>query len=264
MATSGDLIRTTADILGMSPVLVGSYWRYLREAGLTTKGGRGKSAPRVTSRDAALLLVACGGAGIERRNAADVAREYGEMIAADTARKLEVHYKGRIEITMDSLGDSQTAKKRREEIRWQSDGWAGDGNGRWHFEGMSVPTIQALPDRHGLTDAIAALIDSGGAHEIDRVRHKQYPDIRTYHSIDVVFRGPVPLAVISVRITGGNEFDYEEQATYCLSDQLALEAGGGAEDDFQQFRAKHGEADLEIRRSFTHETIYTIADLIKE
>jgi len=58
MATPGELIGTVARALDVSEVTVGVYYRKLREAGLVTKGGRGRSAPRSTHLDATRLLIA--------------------------------------------------------------------------------------------------------------------------------------------------------------------------------------------------------------
>lgn len=58
MATPGELISATAAALGLAEVTVSTYFKALREAGLTTRGGRGRSAPQMTVRDATHLLVA--------------------------------------------------------------------------------------------------------------------------------------------------------------------------------------------------------------
>ena len=58
MATPGQLVQVMADILGIPKATVTQYDRVLAEKGLRSKGGRGTSAARVTSRDAANLLIA--------------------------------------------------------------------------------------------------------------------------------------------------------------------------------------------------------------
>jgi hypothetical protein len=58
MATPGELVRTVASALDISEVTAGIYYRNLREAGLVTKGGRGRSAPSLTYLDASRLVIA--------------------------------------------------------------------------------------------------------------------------------------------------------------------------------------------------------------
>lgn len=62
MATSGELIRITARALQLPESTVTSYHRMLRQGGLLTKGGRGRSAPDVSASDVARLLLALLGA----------------------------------------------------------------------------------------------------------------------------------------------------------------------------------------------------------
>ena len=62
MATAGELIRLTADALQVPEATVTSYHRMLREAGLLTKGGRGRNAPQMSEIDVARLLLAMLGA----------------------------------------------------------------------------------------------------------------------------------------------------------------------------------------------------------
>ena len=58
MATPGKLVKTVATVLGVPEATVVLYDRHLAEAGMRSKSGRGKSAARVTPRDATNLLIA--------------------------------------------------------------------------------------------------------------------------------------------------------------------------------------------------------------
>jgi hypothetical protein len=62
VATPGDLVRIFAEEFRVPSVTVSGYYRALREAALVTKGGRGRSAPTSTAKDAAALMVALLGA----------------------------------------------------------------------------------------------------------------------------------------------------------------------------------------------------------
>src|SRR4051812_5015787 len=64
MGSPGELVRCVARVLKVSEATVVQYDRNLAEAGLRTKGGRGRSAARITSQDAANLLIVIAGAPI--------------------------------------------------------------------------------------------------------------------------------------------------------------------------------------------------------
>jgi hypothetical protein len=82
MATPGDLIRAMASVLGISEGTAFQFDRQLAEAGLRTKGGRGRSAAQVTAQDAANLLIAIAAAPIAGPAVKDAARTcetYGSL-----------------------------------------------------------------------------------------------------------------------------------------------------------------------------------------
>ena len=58
MANSVELVTALAEIFGKSPMSVTNQMRYLREAGMITKTGRGTSAARMNREDAVTLLAA--------------------------------------------------------------------------------------------------------------------------------------------------------------------------------------------------------------
>ena len=58
MATPGELITAVASVLGVPEATVFQFDRQLAEGGLRSKRGRGRSAARVTPRDASNLLIA--------------------------------------------------------------------------------------------------------------------------------------------------------------------------------------------------------------
>lgn len=57
MATSGEMIKIVADALQLPTATVTSYHRVLRQEGLVTKGGRGRSAAQMSAEDAAKLVI---------------------------------------------------------------------------------------------------------------------------------------------------------------------------------------------------------------
>ncbi|MDD7970218.1 hypothetical protein [Roseinatronobacter alkalisoli] len=78
-ATPGQLFERVADTFAMPLVQVKQMDRFLADAGLRTKtGGRGRNAPKVSSRDAAHLLIA---AATSRsiKDAAEMAHTFGQL-----------------------------------------------------------------------------------------------------------------------------------------------------------------------------------------
>lgn len=178
MATPGELITAIANILGIPEVTVASYYRSLREGGLVTKGGRGLSAPKMTTRDAVHLLLACGGARFERESAASVVRDYIKLRAAHSAR-----WRGEVE------------------------GWLENDEGVWILPMIQIPQLQALPPHHTFDDAFTALIEAFIAEE---------EAFKKLHLIEVVFSGPKPASRIRIDFVGTSELPPQEEETQYL------------------------------------------------
>jgi hypothetical protein len=80
MATSGDLIEIVAHALGLNPETVGVHVRNLRAASLINRRGVGKSAARMTSLDAARVLLAAAGSPLVK-DSVETVREYGALLS---------------------------------------------------------------------------------------------------------------------------------------------------------------------------------------
>lgn len=78
MATLSDLVETIAKAEGLDPATVSLIARNVREAGLITTGGRGLSAAKMTSADAANLLIAVN-ATVAARHAPQTVRVYRSL-----------------------------------------------------------------------------------------------------------------------------------------------------------------------------------------
>lgn len=74
MALFRDLIRTVSEAEGLSEMAVTGIGQYLRDAGLISKLGRGRAAAKMTSEDAAHLLI-----GV---NATALAKDAPEVVSA--------------------------------------------------------------------------------------------------------------------------------------------------------------------------------------
>ncbi|WP_331299199.1 hypothetical protein [Methylobacterium oryzae] len=66
MALLSDLVRIVAEVEGLEEVSVGIFARAAREAGFISQGGRGRSAAKMTARDAVNLLIAVNGCSLAR------------------------------------------------------------------------------------------------------------------------------------------------------------------------------------------------------
>src|ERR1700680_4344941 len=123
MATPGELVHIIANVLGIPEATVVQYDRNLAAAGLRTKGGRGRSAAKVTSRDAANLLIAIGGAPISGATVKET------RTTCDLYRTLRTF-------------ESGTSPSNFSRFKSQ------------------LPTLGRLPREHSFGDAIAELVDS--------------------------------------------------------------------------------------------------------
>ena len=84
MAFPGQLVQVMADVLGVSKATAVQYDRMLAENGLRSKHGRGTSAAKVNSEDAANLLItlaASASLGETPNNAVHVCKKFGSFVS---------------------------------------------------------------------------------------------------------------------------------------------------------------------------------------
>jgi len=152
MATPGQLVQVMADTLGISKATVTQYDRVLAENGLRSRGGRGTSAARITSRDGANLLIALAVSPILSSS------------AKDAAANCEAY------ASLPVLG--------------------GDLSTRKNFAKFGLPTLADLPKGHSFGDALSALIDAAAKGEVFKLPGgKQHWLTRLF---EVRFSGPYP------------------------------------------------------------------------
>jgi hypothetical protein len=240
MATSGELIETVADILGISKATVTTYYRSLREAGLVAKSGRGPSAAQMAARDAALLLVAAGGSRFEKEPAEKIVRDFDRVRSFSNACRTQ----GR------STDGSQ----------FQGD-WI-EGDGAWNMGGFEVPQLQTLPTRHRVADALTALIEAMAPNAFLEAASKLGPGYCS-HRISVSFFGPVPGASIELDIYGSDNSFFHEEVGYQLVDLIDSKPRDRDQSDRNVCR-KYGAGDLTIIRQFTNDTLFAVANLLKD
>ena len=127
MATPGQLVQVMADLLGIPKATVTQYDRVLAEEGLRSTGGRGTSAAKVNSRDAANLLIALAVSPIMGSSAKDAVANC-EAYASLRSLKLL--------------------------------------NGAEDFAEFGLPTLAGLPKGHSFGEALSALMDAAGNGEV--------------------------------------------------------------------------------------------------
>lgn len=89
MATPGQLVKVTADALGISQSTVVQYDRLLAQSGFRSKRGRGTSAAKVTAQDAANLLTAIGASslfGLSAKDAVEICQRYSALVSCGTVK----------------------------------------------------------------------------------------------------------------------------------------------------------------------------------
>lgn len=100
MANFNQLVRVIAEIEGLDEMTVSGIGQYARDAGLITKGGRGRSAATMTARDAANLLIGVNATGKAKDAAEAIAAYRALVLTEDTA-----DYLGRLTAAEDVAVD---------------------------------------------------------------------------------------------------------------------------------------------------------------
>lgn len=154
MATPGQLVTCIASALGVSRATVALHDRNLSEAGLRSKGGRGKSAVKVSAIDAVHLLIATIAApiipGSATSNSAAVCRFFHQLRAMGRRGSLS---------------------------RWPS---------------TALPQLARLPRGHSLIDCLMALIDSVREGEFHERKFNDPSDWYDSSLLRVTFNSPLP------------------------------------------------------------------------
>jgi hypothetical protein len=161
-----------ATVLGMPQATVALYDRVLSEHGLRSKGGRGRSAAKMNSRDIANLLIAV------------IASPISGVPTRDAARACETF------ASLPKLGKASRAEQ---------------------FAVFGLTALANLPKKHLLVDALAKLIEaaSGGERFVvpSRYRRKKVDDDYVEAGLPlgpqfrIDFEGPNAWAQIMVDVT---------------------------------------------------------------
>ncbi|WOI55116.1 hypothetical protein [Palleronia sp. LCG004] len=191
MASPGELQKKVAVTLGIDDVEAATTWRVLREAGLVTKGGRGRSAARVTHRDAATLIYAiCGSTMI---------KEAPAFINRATSSRGFNHY----------LTDWAPVAK------YDFNPGEDPESPKWELRGLDVPSVKLLPSAHSALDVLEGFLLWGGeAQFADEVVK---PSETSVKRLFVSFELPDEITRFRVSGVNADDWKYFEEQYYAPS-----------------------------------------------
>lgn len=165
MASPGELVKCVAEVLHLPEQTVTLYDRQLAENGLRSRGGRGKSAAKVTATDAANLLIAILGSPVS-----------GAAISSAA-------------LTCDTYGNLPLKL-------------GGDLENRNIFAELGFPTLAKMGRIANLRSAVTALIEGAIKGEQLKIPNDEEPNAPiegpdTYWHTQITLDGPTPWAQIT-------------------------------------------------------------------
>jgi len=208
MATPGQLVETMAEVLGVPLETVTNYDRVLSENGLRSKSGRGRGAAKVTAGDATNLLIAIMGspiAGAAVKEAANTCRTYASMRVLESRGEVGTH----------------------------------------NFAKVGLKTVDELPKKHTLHDAISALVNSAAKGEYYR-KPEQDPPIDRFR---IRLFGPHNPRAQIVATTGG----FDKRGRFALRTYSPL-----------HWDVNMAKKDLYQERIITYRTIRALGSLLSD
>lgn len=233
------MVKRIAEASGIPEATVTVHDRNLADAGLRTKGGRGRSAAKMSATDVANLLVAVAGSSMVK-DAVQTVEDYSALPSRSGSTSLRK--------------DSQSFHH------------SGNSPPGWDLSSFPVPALQSLPANHSLRDALVALIeaaadgsleaaaDSLPVQEFGRSREEGSWKLRGFWGIEVSLSGPYPQAKIRIYCR-----DFSETHHYSAIPSDAAEIMKWAE----AMDAKGGGGDLKQIREFSAKTIMAMGELLK-
>lgn len=225
MASPGELRAKTAEVLGVPEATIIVHDRNLVVAGLRSKGGRGRSAAKVTPTDAANLLIAVSASSLVKDTVATV-EEYARLPCGGGG----------------SSGERPGATS------------------SWTLSEFAIPQLTALPAEHALGDALTALIEAARDGDLEEAVKSAPPgrfgehDAPKYWAIEVMFWGPYAQASIRIKCN-----DFDEYHDYSLIPTEKDEIDKWAE----EHNANGPRGDLKQINTFSARTIMAMGELLK-
>ncbi|SEM02067.1 hypothetical protein SAMN04488077_101313 [Roseovarius tolerans] len=248
MPTPGQLTKKVAHTLGLEDASVANAWRVLREHGLVTKGGRGRSAATVTDRDAAILITAiCG---------CDTVKGAADLIArAASGTAFSHYYRG---------WDSEPVGSERDLY---------ETSPIWKMDRMGISQVCNLPGSHSFVDLLQGMIGfmGGARYSTDPTDEAEKKPVLQVERLDFIFSFESPNEIFSLTIKGKSvdgELYYEAQKYGGRSIQYDLR--NVTDEGRSEMRDRHSSSknvllrtgDLNTVRSFGNTTIAEIGRFV--
>jgi hypothetical protein len=225
MATPGELVATTAKVLGIPEVTVVQHDRNLMAAGRRTKGGRGLSAAKVTNEDAANLLIA----------------SVGSWQIRDTLEALEIYG-----------GTSMTYGI------FHEDGGIGKPVDTWQLSLFPITELQQLPPGHSFLAALIALIQAASRNAFKPKRSDPIsPAAAMNLTIRIEFIAPNPLVNVTIE-DSSHPASFGEQHFYTYPSNINSTPSARS-----YFSKINNRGDLEQHRIISLKTINAIGKLLR-
>lgn len=239
MASPGELVRTVAEVLGVPEPTVVVHDRNLVKAGLRSKGGRGRSAARVTAADAVNLLIAVAGSAWYHSGIKDTVatvKDYAPLRA----------------------GGSEYSIRKQVRPKYFAGDWHSSSGPRWQLERLPLASLKQLLPGHSFAEALVTIITSASDGSLVEAVRAVPRETRNWLSIEIQIAAPRPHAVIQI-----NVLDYIEEMHYVLPNE-PTPSDGNWEAWEKEIQRRFGKGDLKQIRDFSDETIFAIADLLKD
>ncbi len=223
MAKLSALIPAVASVLDLPEETVAIYARHLREARLITTGGRGPGGADMTPRDCTNLLIAIMGA--------------------------------------DLVKDAPRVVPKYRRLR------AGRQTTGWRLPKMPLPALTRLPAFHAFGAALEGLITAAMDGSLESAleaasKKREKGGFAVLPSIEVIVRGPIPVATISIRAAAwGEDVTYEEPNPWLKSDTPSRDAIKRWKKKIER-RGPRG--DLERIRIVSMRTIHPLGQLLRK
>lgn len=227
------MVKRVAEVLGAPEATVTVHDRNLAAAGLRTKGGRGKSAAKMSAPDVANLLLAVAGSSM-------------------------------VKDTVQTVEDYATLPSRAGETSVQTDRTAthqGNAGQVWNLEGFPIPALQKLNADHTFRDALVALIEAASdgslASSVENLPRKEVQGhtIPNLWRIEVILWGPYPQASVRIYCDG-----YSERHSYSA---MPVDMDGLTQWSKEIEGDPNFQGDLKQIREFSSKTLLAMGDLLK-
>jgi hypothetical protein len=232
MASPGEMVRTVAEVLGVAEATVTVHDRNLVIAGLRKKGGRGRSAAKMTPLDTANLLIGVAASSMVR-DTVEIVNDYANLFSKGGERSIQ-----------------------------KDDGQSFEYNAppTWNLWGFPIPALQKLREKHTFRDALVALIEASADGTLLEAEAKLRADsfaqdgIADSCRIQVILWGPSPQAAIRIsRLNFAENHHYSNMP----NDVDAITQWS------QEMSVQYGNGDLRQIREFSKKTILAVGDLLR-